>query len=100
MVHNRLIGYARVSTQEQELALQLDALQKVGCQKNNIFVDKISEALAKRPGLEKCLAELQAGDTLVVWRLDRLGRSMHHLVSLIEDLKAKGIASNLSAMEL
>ena len=87
-----LIGYARVSTQEQELALQLDALQKVGCQKNNIFVDKISGALAQRPGLEKCLAELQTGDTLVVWRLDRLGRSMYHLVSLIEDLKAKGIS--------
>jgi DNA invertase Pin-like site-specific DNA recombinase len=87
----KLIGYARVSSQEQELNLQLDALQKVGCSKNNIYVDKISGAKAQRPGLEKCLSALEAGDTLIVWRLDRLGRSMTHLVSLIEDLKQKGI---------
>ena len=88
---HRLIGYARVSTQEQELALQLDALEKVGCQKSRIFIDRMSGSKEKRPGLDKCMAELQAGDTLIVWRLDRLGRSMGHLVSLIEDLKAKGI---------
>jgi DNA invertase Pin-like site-specific DNA recombinase len=87
----KLIGYARVSSQEQELNLQLDALEKVGCSKNNIYVDKISGAKAQRPGLEKCLSALEAGDTLIVWRLDRLGRSMTHLVSLIEDLKQKGI---------
>ncbi len=88
---SRLIGYARVSTQEQELNLQLDALEKAGCAKDKIFVDKISGARAERPGLEKCLAEIQSGNTLLVWRLDRLGRSMPHLVSLIEELKAKKI---------
>lgn len=87
----RLIGYARVSTQEQDLNLQIDALKKAGCQKHEIFVDKISGAKAERPGLEKCLAEIKAGDTLLVWRLDRLGRSMLHLVSLIEDLRIKQI---------
>ena len=88
---SRLIGYARVSTQEQDLNLQIDALKKAGCQKHEIFVDKISGAKAERPGLEKCLAEIKAGDTLLVWRLDRLGRSMLHLVSLIEDLRTKQI---------
>jgi len=88
---SRLIGYARVSTQEQEPQLQLDALEKAGCDKNKIFIDKVSGAKAERPGLNQCLAELKPGDTLLVWRLDRLGRSMPHLVSLIEELKAKNI---------
>ena len=87
----RLIGYARVSTQEQDLNLQLDALEKAGCSKDKIFVDKISGSKAERPGLEKCLAAIQPGDTLLVWRLDRLGRSMVHLISLIEDLRTKQI---------
>ena len=87
----RLIGYARVSTQEQDLNLQLDALEKAGCSKDKIFVDKISGSKAERPGLEKCLAVIQPGDTLLVWRLDRLGRSMVHLISLIEDLRSKKI---------
>lgn len=88
---SRLIGYARVSTQEQDLNLQLDALEKAGCAKDKIFIDKISGAKAERPGLEKCLDEIQPGDTLLVWRLDRLGRSMPHLVSLIENLRTKKI---------
>lgn len=88
---SQLIGYARVSTQEQDLNLQLDALEKAGCTKDKIFIDKISGAKAERPGLEKCLAEIQPGDTLLVWRLDRLGRSMPHLVSLIENLRTKKI---------
>ena len=87
----RLIGYARVSTQEQDLNLQLDALEKAGCSKDKIFVDKISGSKAERPGLEKCLAAIQPGDTLLVWRLARLGRSMVHLISLIEDLRSKKI---------
>ena len=83
----RLIGYARVSTVEQDL--QLDALNKAGCAE--IFTDKASGARGSCPGLDACLAALEPGDTLVVWRLDRLGRSMPHLVSLVEDLLGKGI---------
>lgn len=93
MINNmsKLVGYARVSRNEQDLNLQLDALEKAGCQSDLVFVDKISGAKAERPGLDKCLSVLQSGDTLLVWRLDRLGRSMPHLVSLIEDLRANGI---------
>lgn len=89
---SKLVGYARVSTNEQDLQLQLDALIKIGCNKDTIFTDKISGTKAERPGLEKCLEKLQNGDTLIVWRLDRLGRSMHHLVLLIESLRQKGIS--------
>jgi DNA invertase Pin-like site-specific DNA recombinase len=87
-----LIGYARVSTKEQDLQLQLTALEKAGCTKNRIFVDKISGSKTQRPGLDACLDELKEGNTLIVWRLDRLGRSMHHLILLIEDLRQKGIS--------
>ena len=72
----RLVGYARVSTQDQNVQLQIDALEKAGCSKNMVFIDKISGAKSERPGLEKCLTVLTKGDTLLVWRLDRLGRSM------------------------
>ncbi len=89
---NKLIGYARVSTNEQEIRLQLDALKKAGCHEKFIFIDKASGARADRPGLEECLKILTPGDTLLVWRLDRLGRSMPHLVSLIEDLLKKKVA--------
>ena len=87
----RLIGYARVSTDDQELNLQIDALLKHGVRREHIFCDKVSGANVKRPGLSKCLAELRAGDTLMVWRLDRLGRSMRHLITMIEELREKGI---------
>ncbi len=84
-----LIGYARVSTHEQTLALQQDALQKAGCDK--IFTDTISGAKTERPGLDEALTFLRPGDTLVVWRLDRLGRSLKHLIDTITALHDRGI---------
>lgn len=86
-----LVGYARVSTNGQELQLQLDALLKAGCAKKDIFTDKASGAKSARPGLEQCLQQLRPGDTLLVWRLDRLGRSMRHLVNLVEELRQRGV---------
>ena len=88
---SRLFGYARVSTDDQDLSLQIDALQQHGIPKAAIFMDKVSGAKTERPGLTKCLESLTSGDILVVWRLDRLGRSMRHLITLVEDLRSKGI---------
>jgi DNA invertase Pin-like site-specific DNA recombinase len=82
----RMVGYARVSTSDQDVSLQWEALRRAGCQESHIFCDTASGAHAVRPGLEACLQALAPGDMLVVWRLDRLGRSMAHLVSLIEGL--------------
>ena len=79
----RLCGYARVSTDDQDLTLQIDALTKHGIPKSHIFMDKMSGAKSERPGLTKCLETIQNGDVLVVWRLDRLGRSMRHLINLV-----------------
>lgn len=87
----RLFGYARVSTDDQDLSLQIDALTKQGIPTKAIFMDKVSGAKTDRPGLNECLETLQPGDILVVWRLDRLGRSMRHLITLVEDLRNKGI---------
>jgi DNA invertase Pin-like site-specific DNA recombinase len=86
----RLIGYARVSTDVQTTRLQLDALKAAGCER--IFEDKESGALRSRPKLDRALAELRAGDTLVVWRLDRLGRSLRHLLEMSEMLRDRGVA--------
>lgn len=83
---SRLVGYARVSTNTQELQLQTDALSKAGIPKRLIFVDKISGSKSERPGLDACLKEVREGDTLVVWRLDRLGRSVRHLIDVVEEL--------------
>ena len=80
-----------MSTDDQDLSLQIDALTKQGIPANSIFMDKISGAKTERPGLSECLKSLQPGDILVVWRLDRLGRSMRHLITLVEDLWNKGI---------
>jgi len=84
-----LIGYARLSTQDQNLDLQREALTKAGCEK--VFEDKVSGARAERPGLAKTLEMLRAGDILVVWKLDRLGRSVKQLVDLVGDLRKQGI---------
>ncbi len=84
-----LIGYARVSTQDQNLNLQIDALTKAGCEK--VFEDKVSGTRAERPGLTKALELMRTGDTLVVWKLDRLGRSVKHLVDLVAGLQKQGI---------
>ena len=80
-----LIGYARVSSQDQNLELQTEALLKVGCKK--VFEDKISGSRAERPGLTKAQEALREGDTLVVWKLDRLGRSVKNLVDLVGELQ-------------
>jgi DNA invertase Pin-like site-specific DNA recombinase len=85
----RYVGYARVSTDGQELDLQIRDLKAAGCY--TIFTDKVSGTKSSRPGLDDCLKALRAGDTLLVWRLDRLGRSMQHLVSVVTELKNKGI---------
>ncbi len=88
-----LIGYARVSTQEQTLALQEDALTKAGCGK--LFTDTLSGTKADRPGLTEALEFLRPGDTLVVWRLDRLGRSLRHLIDTVTALHERGIGFKL-----
>ena len=82
-------GYARVSTQDQNLALQLDALKNVGCEK--IYQEKISGASTDRPELTKLLEIIRDGDTLVIWKLDRLGRSLVHLVQLVTDLEQRQV---------
>ena len=84
-----LIGYARVSTQEQNLDLQKDALKNAGCEK--IFTDEISGVVTNRTGLTRLNEVLRAGDTLVVWRLDRLGRSLKHLIDVVTNLENLGI---------
>src|SRR5215470_3960907 len=86
------IGYARVSTNEQNLNLQRDALRKVGVTAKNIYTDKITGTKAERPGLTEALSHLREGDTLVVWRLDRLGRSLPHLIETVTALQATGVA--------
>mgnify|MGYP003379697758 CR=1 FL=1 len=84
-----LIGYARVSTDDQHLDLQRDALQKAGCER--VFEDTASGAKAERVGLSTLMAVLRAGDTVVIWRLDRLGRSLKDLIALVEQLDAAGV---------
>ena len=84
-----LIGYVRVSTAEQNTALQTDALRKAGCKR--IFEDTVSGVKADRPGLAAVLAYLRDGDVLTVWRLDRLGRSLPHLIETIGALEARGV---------
>ena len=94
-----LIGYARVSKHEQNLDLQKDALKQAGCEKT--FVDKITSVAEVRPGLERTLEQLRPGDVLVVWRLDRLGRSLKNLIELVGELEQRevGFRSLQEAMD-
>src|SRR3954471_23203592 len=84
-----LLGYARVSTIDQNLALQRDALTEAGCQK--IFTEQLSGAVTDRPALHEALVFARSGDTLIVWKLDRLARSMKQLIETIEELRQRGI---------
>jgi len=84
-----LIGYARVSTSEQNLDLQLDALKKAGCEK--IYEDVASGSKTERKGLNNILSYVRTGDTLVVWKLDRLGRSLRHLITVVNRMNESGV---------
>jgi DNA invertase Pin-like site-specific DNA recombinase len=84
-----LIGYARISTLDQTLALQQDGLTAAGCEQ--LYTDTASGSVTERPGLSQALSHLRAGDTLVVWRLDRLGRSLPHLIETVRQLQERGI---------
>ena len=84
-----LIGYARVSTTDQNLSLQKDALEKAGCER--IYEDELSGTKDNRPGLLKALEMLRENDTLVVWKLDRLGRSVKSLIELVSELNSKNV---------
>lgn len=86
---NQNIGYARVSTEDQHLDLQRDALMAAGC--HTIYEEKISGKSTDRPELGNCIKALRSCDTLVVWRLDRLGRSLKDLINIVADLESKGI---------
>ncbi len=85
-----LVGYARVSTQDQKLDLQIDALRKAGVKPDNLHVEKVSGASKRRPALDLAIKDLMAGDTLVVWRLDRFARSMRDLYARLDQVYAKG----------
>lgn len=87
--HSMKVGYARVSTEDQSLDAQRDQLRADGC--SEVFEEKITGKKDSRPALDKALAVLQPGDTLVVWKLDRLGRSVKHLTTLLHDLERRGV---------
>ncbi len=84
-----LIGYARVSTSSQDNSMQVDALRAAGCR--HVFEDVASGARAARPGLDSALAYLRPSDTLVVWKIDRLGRSLPHLIQVVDNLRRQGV---------
>ena len=82
-------GYARISTEDQNPAMQLAALKKVGCK--TVFKDEVTGAHVNRPALIRCLKTLDTGDTLIVWKLDRLGRSLRDLIHMLDDFKQRGV---------
>src|SRR4051812_42455948 len=91
MSFEMLFGYARVSTDDQKLDLQHDALVQAGVERERIFEDKLSGMRADRPGLASVLKAVREGDTLVIWRLDRLGRSLKELIAMADELKRRGV---------
>jgi DNA invertase Pin-like site-specific DNA recombinase len=84
------IGYARVSTRDQNLDLQIDALKKAGCDHTYIYKEQISGGTKERPELQKMMGQLRHGDVVVIWKLDRLGRSLTDLVHLVNEIQSKG----------
>lgn len=88
---NRLIGYARVSTEEQNLDMQIDALRRAGVLDDNLHVEKISAVSKRRPKLMLALMDAREGDTLVVWKLDRLGRNVVDLHTQVQELEKRGV---------
>lgn len=94
-----LIGYARVSTADQSLDLQIDALKKAGCER--VFAEKASgKSGSKRPEFDKCMEYLRPGDVLVIWKLDRLGRNVKNLLSFAEDLNQRNIGMKIITMDI
>ncbi|WP_439542607.1 recombinase family protein [Hyphomicrobium sp.] len=89
--NTRLIGYARVSTHEQSLDLQLDALRAEGVHADNLHSEHVSAVSARRPKLELALKDARSGDTFVVWKLDRLGRTVFDLLKKVEDMERRGV---------
>ena len=83
-------GYARISTKDQNLNMQIDALEQYGCQK--IYSEQAKGAKADRPKWLEMLSQIKSGDTLVVWKLDRMGRSLHHLIKVVNELMAKNVS--------
>lgn len=88
-----LVGYVRVSSadERQNTDLQQDAMRQAGIDERNIYGDRVSGSIDHRPGLEECLSFIRPGDVLVVWKLDRLGRSLRHLITIVEALREKGV---------
>ena len=82
-------GYARISTVDQNAAMQIAALEQAGCEK--LFTNKLTGATTKRPALQRCLKALKDGDTLTVWKLDRLARSTRDLIEMVEDFQTRGV---------
>lgn len=87
----RLFGYARVSTADQKLDMQIDALMRAGVERDDIYVETVSGASRRRPALEKCIKALRRGDTLYVWKVDRLGRKTLQVLARLDDFRKRGI---------
>lgn len=90
-IKGRMFGYARVSTADQKLDMQIEALERIGVARDDIYVETVSGASRRRPALEKCLKALRRGDTLYVWKVDRLGRKNLQVLSRLDEFRRRGI---------